>query len=358
MGESAALPAPTCRWSNAGSRLRRKNYVNFDCVAAYMSMHITKSASNLYMENTWFWIADHDIEDHNNTQISVFAGRGLLCESTLGRIWLVGTGVEHHAKYQYQFAGTQDIWMGQIQTETPYYQPNPPAPLPFVTVNTALQDPDFSVDCSNTANPPGSLPGNPPCQMAWGLRIIDSKNVSVFGAGLYSFFNNYNTSCSDPGAGEHCQARISYIGPATSSSTAAGGWNSSAASGGNASRIANVEIYNLNTIGSTGMINRNGPGRGAVQRQRLGLRRDGGAVQVLAEPRLARPRGDVRRWLRQFHLGERTERRWRPRVRPRPQLRFCARARVGFAAGLQSRLPLRRGLAAALRALHDGVECQ
>jgi glucan 1,3-beta-glucosidase len=31
----------------------------------------------------------------------------------------VGTVVEHHAMYQYQFTNTQDIFMGQIQTETP-----------------------------------------------------------------------------------------------------------------------------------------------------------------------------------------------------------------------------------------------
>jgi glucan 1,3-beta-glucosidase len=29
--------------------------VNANCIAAYMSMHITKSATNLYMENNWFW---------------------------------------------------------------------------------------------------------------------------------------------------------------------------------------------------------------------------------------------------------------------------------------------------------------
>ena len=37
------------------------NYVKA-CVGAYMSMHVTKSASGLYMENNWFWTADHDID--------------------------------------------------------------------------------------------------------------------------------------------------------------------------------------------------------------------------------------------------------------------------------------------------------
>lgn len=31
----------------------------------------------------------------------------------------VGTAVEHHALYQYQFVNTKEIFMGHIQTETP-----------------------------------------------------------------------------------------------------------------------------------------------------------------------------------------------------------------------------------------------
>lgn len=62
--------------------------VNTNCIAAYMSMHITPSASGLYMENNWFWTADHDIDDQSNTQITVYSGRGLLIESTAGTFWL------------------------------------------------------------------------------------------------------------------------------------------------------------------------------------------------------------------------------------------------------------------------------
>ena len=32
--------------------------VDTRCIAAFMSMHITKSASSLYMENNWFWVAE------------------------------------------------------------------------------------------------------------------------------------------------------------------------------------------------------------------------------------------------------------------------------------------------------------
>jgi glucan 1,3-beta-glucosidase len=62
--------------------------VNTNCIAAYMSMHITPSASGLYMENNWFWTADHDIDDQSNTQITIYTGRGLLIESNAGTFWL------------------------------------------------------------------------------------------------------------------------------------------------------------------------------------------------------------------------------------------------------------------------------
>lgn len=91
-----------------------------DCIAAYLTMHVTPWARGLYMENNWLWVADHDLDDtlNNNTQITIFAGRGLFVESLKGRLWLYGTAVEHHVKYQYQFVDTRDIFMGQIQTES------------------------------------------------------------------------------------------------------------------------------------------------------------------------------------------------------------------------------------------------
>ncbi|KAJ9155307.1 Glucan 1,3-beta-glucosidase [Pleurostoma richardsiae] len=181
------------------------------CIAAYMSMHITRCAGNLYMENNWLWVADHDIEDANNTQISVFAGRGLLVEAAAGAVWVVASGVEHHTLYQYQLVDPNAVWMGQIQSETPYYQPNPPAPYPFTTVNATLHDPDFTADCAGVNS-------TAPCAMAWGLRVVgddskrsSSRGLKVFGAGLYSFFSNYNTSCSATTAEVACQAQMAWV---------------------------------------------------------------------------------------------------------------------------------------------------
>lgn len=60
--------------------------VSATCEVAYMSMHITSSASGVYLENVWLWTADHDLDSANNTQISVYSGRGLLVEGQT--IWL------------------------------------------------------------------------------------------------------------------------------------------------------------------------------------------------------------------------------------------------------------------------------
>lgn len=62
--------------------------VNTNCIAAYLDWHITKSATGLYLENNWLWVADHDVEDPALTQITIYAGRGLLVESGAGNLWL------------------------------------------------------------------------------------------------------------------------------------------------------------------------------------------------------------------------------------------------------------------------------
>jgi hypothetical protein len=184
-----------------------------ECVAAFMSMHITKSAAGLYMENCWLWVADHDIEvGANNEQITVYAGRGLLVESQ-GPLWLVGTSVEHHQFYEYQFVGARDVFMGQIQTETAYYQPNPDVSLPF-KADAKYHDPVFKGKGES----------------GWGLRVVDSKAVLAYGAGLYSFFDNYDVNCSQIGKGATCQKRIFSV-----------------------EGKSQVRVYNLNTVGTNKM---------------------------------------------------------------------------------------------------------
>lgn len=54
----------------------------------------------------------------------------------------------------------------------------------------------------------------------------------MYGAGLYSFFDNYSTDCSDQGNGEVCQNRIFSLEGSSNG----------------------VSVYNLNTVGTHEMI--------------------------------------------------------------------------------------------------------
>lgn len=83
-----------------------------------------------------------------------------------------------------------------------------------------------------------TYPISPNNAEGWGLRILRSSNLLVYGAGLYSFFNNYSTECSDVVSEGVCQTRIISI------------------EGGSLSH--DINIYNLNTVGATWMVTRDG----------------------------------------------------------------------------------------------------
>lgn len=176
--------------------------LNSACMAASILMHVTAQASG-YFENVWWWVADHDLDDPLNSQasesnegiplnvqtdISVYAGRGLLIESQ-GPTWLYGTAAEHAQMYQYQLYNASNIYLGHMQTETPYYQPNPPSTKPY-TAGYFPGDPTFA-NCYTDQ-----------CRHAWALRVINSSDVFVYGAGFYSFFNDNQLGCTGT---ETCQ---------------------------------------------------------------------------------------------------------------------------------------------------------
>lgn len=73
-------------------------------------------------------------------------------------------------------------------TPKSYYQPVPQATSPFPPITT-LNDPDFGTFCAGKSAT---------CYDAWGLRILDSQNILVYGAGFYSFFNDYSLSMFSP----------------------------------------------------------------------------------------------------------------------------------------------------------------
>ncbi|KXT17316.1 hypothetical protein AC579_544 [Pseudocercospora musae] len=158
-----------------------------ECQGVFLMFHARPESGGIYLENTWFWVADHDLEVNNQTQISIYSARGFLLQSK-GPVWLWGTASEHSVIYNYQFDGAQAVFGGFMQTETPYFQPNPDASMPF-DFNSKYDDPTFSI-CTNGTDTSGV-----PCKDAWGLRVVNSKNILIYATGMYSFFNNYAQAC-------------------------------------------------------------------------------------------------------------------------------------------------------------------
>ncbi|KAG9044876.1 hypothetical protein FS837_007373 [Tulasnella sp. UAMH 9824] len=201
----------------AGSDISVANCLKFTnhpikpCTGAFLGLHITSKAT-AYLEGTWVWTADHDLEDDGQTQIDVYTGRGILSESKNGPVWLIGTASEHAAIVQYSFYNSQNVYAGLIQTETAYYQPAPPVPAPF-TLSTKYRDPTFN-------NGPSG----------WALHISKSSNVFVYGAGHYSFFQNYTSDCL---VTFDCQQSIVKV----------------------TSNSKDIYVYGLSTVGTTYLLN-------------------------------------------------------------------------------------------------------
>ncbi len=174
--------------------------LNPACVAASTIMHMTPG-SNGYFENMWLWVADHDIDDAANTQISVAVARGLLVDSTSGPTWMFGTASEHSMLYQYSFNNATNTFAGMIQTESPYFQFAPglaQSPGPFnASIGLFPADPIFP---DATCNASQAL-----CDFAWAVVMQENTNLTVAGAGLYSWYDNYLEECVDT---QNCQQRL------------------------------------------------------------------------------------------------------------------------------------------------------
>jgi glucan 1,3-beta-glucosidase len=182
------------------------------CVGAFMLFHATANGT-AYIDNGWFWTADHELDMPDHNQINIYTGRGTLLESK-GPVWMYGTASEHNQLYNYQIDGAKDIWMGFVQVETPYYQANPNALVPFEP-QRAWNDPDYS-RCTTES-----------CRKAWAIRVLDSSDFYLYGAGLYSFFENYGQKCLDT---ESCQENIVQVD------------------------CSDVHLYGLSTKASTSMV--------------------------------------------------------------------------------------------------------
>lgn len=174
--------------------------VDKNCEGVFLMFHATKASSGVYLENTWFWVADHDLDLDKDKQLNIYSARGALFQSQ-GPVWLWGTASEHSMFYNYQFDGVQALYSGLMQSETPYMQPYPPMPQPF-SFNNAYDDPLFTV-CSNGTGASAQY-----CKEAWGMRIYNSKNVLIYSTGLYSFFQGYDQTCVPT---RNCQQNMIHI---------------------------------------------------------------------------------------------------------------------------------------------------
>jgi glucan 1,3-beta-glucosidase len=178
----------------AGSKVQLNcNGTPDSCKAAWGLIHLTNTSS-VYIENMWGWTADHDLDGGHAQTIS--SGRGLLIEATKGT-WLVGTAMEHHTLYQYNFEFAQNVFSAFQQSETPYWQGwgSPDlAPAPW-TDNLIASDPSFSNCGASDAG----------CRMAFFERIRGSANLFLYGGCIWTFFNNNNFCTGD------CQANAIRI---------------------------------------------------------------------------------------------------------------------------------------------------
>ncbi|KAK6519188.1 hypothetical protein TWF281_003877 [Arthrobotrys megalospora] len=228
--------------------------INPNCMAGSLLLHLTPTSSG-YFENAWIWTADHDLDVITQDQIDIYVARGVLIESQ-GPSWFYGTASEHNVLYQYQLQGAKNIFMALIQTESPYFQPNPVAPAPFLpgytNTNSTLEWPaagggdengpgvtkksllSRGIPSSDNSTLTSSVPlkkrgdeentlgqslGSDPrfydcladpniCAVSWAVRFIRSQDVHIYGAGLYSWFQNYDQSCLSQSNCQHNVAKI------------------------------------------------------------------------------------------------------------------------------------------------------
>jgi glucan 1,3-beta-glucosidase len=124
-----------------------------DCRAAHIAAHLTKTSSS-YWENSWTWVADHDL-DSGGAEFGAYpspAG-GFLIEAQKGT-WTLGWGVEHFVLYQVTIRNAENVFVGIQQGEAAYYQGagnSLLAPSPWEK-NLLPSDPDFSWCATNASS--------------------------------------------------------------------------------------------------------------------------------------------------------------------------------------------------------------
>lgn len=155
------------------------------CRASFLNLHLTPNSS-AYIENMWVWTADHDLDYGNRAQINILSGRGVLIESK-GPVWMYGGASEHSILYQYNIVNANNIFISLAQTETAYYQgTGQPVASSLQPLDERYHDPNFNLSSTQASDPYENR--------GLGMRIANSTNTFIFGAGFYSFFDNYDQS--------------------------------------------------------------------------------------------------------------------------------------------------------------------
>jgi hypothetical protein len=157
--------------------------------------------------------------------------------------------------------GAENIYLGQIQSETPYFQAGQlTADLPYsptVLIGSPNKDPTFE-HCGpqqGTAATPDT------CREAWAIRILNSAHIYLYGGGFYSFFKDYKDRCSKEG--NVCQDRLIDL-----------------------SHSEEIWIYSIYTVGATEIISPQGAYYESLDRQKF---TNGFATSLTAWLHLAGP---------------------------------------------------------------------
>ncbi|KAK0657883.1 pectate lyase superfamily protein-domain-containing protein [Cercophora newfieldiana] len=164
------------------------------CLAARLSLHLTPSSS-AYIENTWSWTADHDLDGGTGT---VYPGTaaGFLIEAQHGT-WILGSGVEHHVLYQINIHNAKNVFIGLQEGESAYWQgPGNKLLAPKPWAKSLLpSDPDFS----------WCAPDSEMCRMGLYQIITNSTDLNIYSSGFWNFVAGPNramcaTDCQESAA--------------------------------------------------------------------------------------------------------------------------------------------------------------
>ena len=105
--------------------------------------------------------------------------------------------------HQYNFAGCANTFAGMIQTESPYFQ------YAVATESPGPFDPSsglFNNDPSFPDNFDSCTGDDLQCNFSWSIMFSGVNNLTIAGAGLYSWFDAYDKStCVDA---QDCQQRL------------------------------------------------------------------------------------------------------------------------------------------------------